>query len=38
MIVKVKLYELFYTLIELDNEIINKAIAEREFLNIVMVR
>lgn len=37
MIIKVKLYELLETLIQLDNEIINKSVNERAFLSIIMV-
>jgi hypothetical protein len=36
--IKVKFYELLQTLITLDNEIINKAIEERRFCDILMVR
>jgi len=37
MIIKVKMYELLETLINLDNEIINKAITNRSFIDLVMV-
>ena len=36
MIIKVKLYELIETLLLLDNEIINNAIGERSFQDIIM--
>lgn len=36
--VKVKLYELLATLITIDNEIINSAISERSFSQLIIVK
>ena len=37
LMVKVKLYELLSTLILIDNEVINKAIAEKSFMALIAV-
>lgn len=38
LLIRVKLYELLHILIEIDNEIINKGIAEKGFTELIVVR